>query len=219
MTRRYSVSASRIAVGRSIPAWMTLDSPVSGVVKVPLTWPFAPQRHRLVSGRGRMDPAGHSLSVPGLDRTTSRRAHRGQVPGGGDRDRVAGDGRREVLASRSGIPKTERFGPRSCHWRFCSTGSRRSCGAGPTTSNTACPRRPSTTSAATRGVGCCCGSAVNTAMRNWKWIRRRYLPGWWPTDGDATLFDPGKVTVSRYRPRADIPTPWSTVRPATVPSA
>jgi RNA-directed DNA polymerase len=45
---------------------------------------------------------------------------------------------------------------------------------------------------------------------NWKWLRRRYLPGWWPTDGEVTLFDIGKVTVNRYRYRgAQIPTPWS----------
>jgi hypothetical protein len=53
---------------------------------------------------------------------------------------------------------------------------------------------------------------------SWKWIRRRYLPRWWPTDGDATLFDPGKVTVSRYRHRAHIPTPWSAVQPEPIPS-
>ena len=45
---------------------------------------------------------------------------------------------------------------------------------------------------------------------NWKWLRRRYLPGWWPTDGEVVLFDIGKVTVSRYRYRGQqIPTPWS----------
>jgi RNA-directed DNA polymerase len=36
---------------------------------------------------------------------------------------------------------------------------------------------------------------------NWKWIRRRYLPGWWPTDGDVALFDPAKIAVTRYRHR------------------
>jgi RNA-directed DNA polymerase len=45
---------------------------------------------------------------------------------------------------------------------------------------------------------------------NWKWILRHYLPGWWPQDGDVVLFDPAKVTVSRYRYRGNIPTPWST---------
>jgi RNA-directed DNA polymerase len=45
---------------------------------------------------------------------------------------------------------------------------------------------------------------------NWKWLRRRYLPGWWPTDGEVVLFDIGKVTVSRYRYRGhQITTPWS----------
>jgi len=45
---------------------------------------------------------------------------------------------------------------------------------------------------------------------NWKWLRRRYLPKWWPTDGNVILFDIGKVTVSRYRYRGhQIATPWS----------
>ncbi len=43
----------------------------------------------------------------------------------------------------------------------------------------------------------------------WRYLRRRYLPGWWPTDGMVSLFDPAKVAVSRYRYRANIPTPWS----------
>ena len=47
---------------------------------------------------------------------------------------------------------------------------------------------------------------------NWKELRRRYLPGWWPTDGNVALFDPGKVTVTRYRHRPNIPTPWSAAR-------
>jgi RNA-directed DNA polymerase len=50
--------------------------------------------------------------------------------------------------------------------------------------------------------------------RRWKWILRHYLPGWWPQDGDVTLFDPGKVTVSRYHYRGDIPSPWSTTTAA-----
>ena len=49
---------------------------------------------------------------------------------------------------------------------------------------------------------------------NWKWIRRRYLPGWWPTDGDVTLFDPAKIAVTRYRHRASIASPWSAANPA-----
>jgi len=49
---------------------------------------------------------------------------------------------------------------------------------------------------------------------NWKWIRRHYLPGWWPTDGDVALFDPGKVAVTRYRHRANIASPWSAANTA-----
>ena len=51
---------------------------------------------------------------------------------------------------------------------------------------------------------------------NWKWLRRHYLPGWWPRDGETELFNPGGVVVSRYAYRAArIPTPWATT---TTPS-
>jgi RNA-directed DNA polymerase len=44
---------------------------------------------------------------------------------------------------------------------------------------------------------------------NWDWLRRRYLPGWWPTDSDVALFNPAAVAVTRYRYRgARIATPW-----------
>jgi RNA-directed DNA polymerase len=48
--------------------------------------------------------------------------------------------------------------------------------------------------------------------RNWRWLRRRYLPRWRPTEGSVTLFNPAKVTVSRYRYRGScIPTPWTSM--------
>jgi RNA-directed DNA polymerase len=45
----------------------------------------------------------------------------------------------------------------------------------------------------------------------WKELRRRFCAGgWWPADGEMTLFDPGKVRTTRYRYRgAKIPTPWT----------
>ena len=44
----------------------------------------------------------------------------------------------------------------------------------------------------------------------WKQLRRRYLPGWWPTEGETVLFNPGAVTPGRYRYRGrQIPSPWS----------
>jgi RNA-directed DNA polymerase len=44
----------------------------------------------------------------------------------------------------------------------------------------------------------------------WKQLRRRYLPGWWPTEGDKTLFNPSSVPVTRYRYRGErIPSPWA----------
>jgi RNA-directed DNA polymerase len=45
---------------------------------------------------------------------------------------------------------------------------------------------------------------------SWGWLRRRYLPRWWPTHGKTALLRCGQVTVSRYRYRgAQIPTPWT----------
>ena len=47
---------------------------------------------------------------------------------------------------------------------------------------------------------------------DWKQLRRRYLPGWWPTEDEVMLFNPSAVTVSRYRYRyrgAHIPSPWA----------
>jgi RNA-directed DNA polymerase len=45
---------------------------------------------------------------------------------------------------------------------------------------------------------------------SWGWLRRRYLPRWWPTHGTTELLRCGHVTVSRYRYRgAQIPTPWA----------
>ncbi|MGH9211809.1 MAG: group II intron reverse transcriptase/maturase [Acidimicrobiales bacterium] len=46
----------------------------------------------------------------------------------------------------------------------------------------------------------------------WKWLRRRYLPGWWPTEGEATMFDPGAVPITwvRYRGQILDATPWAT---------
>lgn len=46
----------------------------------------------------------------------------------------------------------------------------------------------------------------------WKQLRRRYCGGgWWPTDGEVTLFNPAKVRTTRYRYRGSvIPSPWPT---------
>ncbi len=47
----------------------------------------------------------------------------------------------------------------------------------------------------------------------WKWLRRRYLPRWWPTDGATVMFDPATVAVTRYLYRGGkIPTPWTVAR-------
>ena len=51
----------------------------------------------------------------------------------------------------------------------------------------------------------------------WKDLRRRYGDdGWWPASDERSLFNPAKVSTTRYRYRgAVIPTPWPTTRPAT----
>jgi RNA-directed DNA polymerase len=44
----------------------------------------------------------------------------------------------------------------------------------------------------------------------WKELRSRHLPGWWPTDGEVKMFNPGGVAANRYLYRgARIPSPWS----------
>jgi RNA-directed DNA polymerase len=46
---------------------------------------------------------------------------------------------------------------------------------------------------------------------NWKQLRRLYLPEWWPTEGEKTLFNPSSVPVTRYRYRGErIPSRWAT---------
>ncbi len=51
---------------------------------------------------------------------------------------------------------------------------------------------------------------------NWKQLRRRYLRGWWPAEGEVTLFNPGAVAVTRYRFRGTrIPSPWNGQAPPT----
>ena len=50
----------------------------------------------------------------------------------------------------------------------------------------------------------------------WAVLLRRYLPGRVPTEDEVTLFDPQRVTVSRYRYRGDrIPSPWASTTPGT----
>jgi RNA-directed DNA polymerase len=44
----------------------------------------------------------------------------------------------------------------------------------------------------------------------WGWLRRRYLPGWRPTDAGMTMFNPTTIPITRYRYRGvHIPTPWT----------
>jgi RNA-directed DNA polymerase len=44
----------------------------------------------------------------------------------------------------------------------------------------------------------------------WRRLCRRWLPGWRPTEGKVTLFDPGTIAIQRYRYRGtQIPLPWN----------
>jgi RNA-directed DNA polymerase len=44
----------------------------------------------------------------------------------------------------------------------------------------------------------------------WAKLRRRYLPGWRPTQDGIALFSPATVAVTRYRYRGNkIPNPWT----------
>jgi RNA-directed DNA polymerase len=46
----------------------------------------------------------------------------------------------------------------------------------------------------------------------WRTLCRRWLPGWRPTEGKVTLFDPGTIKIVRYRYRGtQIPSPWTAV--------
>jgi RNA-directed DNA polymerase len=45
---------------------------------------------------------------------------------------------------------------------------------------------------------------------SWARLRRRFLPGWRPTQEGISLFNPATVTVTRYRYRGTkIPLPWT----------
>ena len=50
----------------------------------------------------------------------------------------------------------------------------------------------------------------------WRWLKRRYLAdNWWPAHDGVSLFNCGKVAVTRYRYRGTkIPTPWDQITTA-----
>ena len=51
---------------------------------------------------------------------------------------------------------------------------------------------------------------------SWKQLRRRHLPGWWPTECEVRLFNPGAGATTRHRYRgAAIPSPWTSATPGT----
>ena len=100
--------------------------------------------------------------------------------------------------------------------RSCCTGSTRCCEAGPTTSGTASSKATFDYLDASPGGGSICWLRHKHPEANWKQLRRRYLPGWWPTDGQVSLFDPMTVAVTRYRYRAtNIASPWSSTTTGT----
>lgn len=47
---------------------------------------------------------------------------------------------------------------------------------------------------------------------SWRYLRHRYLPRWWPVDGEIQMFEPEKVRIIRYLYRGSkIPSPWEAV--------
>ena len=115
-----------------------------------------------------------------------------------------------LAAVKAKVRTADPAGERTNRSPSCCTGSTRCCGAGPTTSATGCPRRPSATCAPSSGDGWSAGCATSTRRRRGSELRRRYLAGWWPTEGEVTLFNPARVHVTRYRYRGDrIPSPWT----------
>ena len=51
---------------------------------------------------------------------------------------------------------------------------------------------------------------------SWATLRRRFLPGWRPTQHGIELFNPATVTVTRYRYRGNkIPNPWTAATTST----
>ena len=92
----------------------------------------------------------------------------------------------------------------------CCAGSTRCCGAGATTSATACPRGPSATSITSPSGGSSAGCANDTCGLNWHTLIRRFLPGWKIRAEHVEMFHPNEVAIVRYRYRGTrIPTPWS----------
>jgi RNA-directed DNA polymerase len=92
----------------------------------------------------------------------------------------------------------------------CCAGSTRCCGDGPTTSGMGCPRQPSTTCAPFVWRRVVSWLRRKHPRMSWEQLRRRYLPAWWPAQGETMLLDPARVLVTRYRWRGDrIPSPWA----------
>lgn len=53
-------------------------------------------------------------------------------------------------------------------------------------------------------------AAQTTQGLTWATLRRRFMGGGWRiTDGQLTLFNPATTTVTRYRRRHVIPSPWT----------
>ena len=97
-----------------------------------------------------------------------------------------------------------------------SADSTRCCGAGGTTSGTRCRKRRSSTCAPFAWRRVTIWLRRKHPRATWKWLRRHYLPGWWPTEGEATMFNPSTVPVTRYRYRGyHIPSPWAATATGT----
>ena len=64
------------------------------------------------------------------------------------------------------------------------------CEVGPTTTGTVCPRRPSATCVTFTWLRVVRWLRRKHPRANWTYLRRRYSPGGWPSDGRVELFNP-----------------------------
>ena len=84
----------------------------------------------------------------------------------------------------------------------CCTASTRCCGAGPTTSGTACPAATFNYLRGFTWRGSSAGCGANTAGPTGSSSAAATCPdGWWPAEDGVTLFNPGAVRITRYRYR------------------
>ena len=163
---------------------------------------YSPRSACACRKRRRGSPHRRGLRLPGLP-------HPAAPKRGTARHTSTPTRRRRRLASvKDKVGRCAARSQRTSPWRPAAPAQPRCCGAGATTSATACPTRPSATSSF-------------TWRRVVSWLRKStpvqlegapppLPPGWWPTDGESTCSTRARYAITRYRYRGDgIPTPWA----------